>query len=92
MTLSANGEKALHLMKQGFQVIPVVRNEDGSNNYNYPWKTTIVNSEKLVLNTWHNGDTRQVAILHPTIGVIDVDVKNGKDGFAELRASRHPLV
>lgn len=85
MTLSANGEKALHLMKQGFQVIPVVRNEDGSNNYNYPWKTTIVNSEKLVLNTWHNGDTRQVAILHPTIGVIDVDVKNGKDGFAELR-------
>jgi len=79
-----NKAKALHLVRQGFQVIPVTVKPDGSNDYNFKWSEYIINSELTVDTYWHNENDRLVAFIHPTIGVIDIDVKNGKNGFEFL--------
>lgn len=86
-----NKAKALHLVNQGFQVIPVAVNDDGSHNYSFQWKTTIINTPSLVDTYWYGDVDRKVAFIHPTIGVIDVDVKNGKNGFDALKEAGFEL-
>jgi len=80
-----NKTKALHLVNQGFQVIPVGLNADGSNDYKFKWQDIRITTEALVDTYWHNDVDRRVAFIHPTIGVLDIDVKNGKNGFDFLK-------
>ena len=86
-----NKDKALHLVDQGFQVIPVGVNEDGSHNYNFKWSDIRITTPELVNTYWYGTVDRRVAVLHPTIGVIDVDIKNGKNGFEVLKNAGYEL-
>jgi hypothetical protein len=86
-----NKDKAKHLLKQGFHIVPVPVNADGSNNYSLNKKELNIATDAQVDSYWHVDPTRRVAVTHPTIGFIDVDVKNGKNGFEVLRNAGYEL-
>ena len=83
-----NKAKAKGLVDLGFQVLPVSKDPHGKNLFNFKWSEIIINkaNEHLVDTYWYGELDRGVAALHEEYGVIDIDVKNGKDGYQTLEA------
>jgi len=81
-----NKTKAHALVELGFQVIPVSKDPHGKNMFNFKWSEIIIRDHTLVDSYWYGTLDRDVAVLHDEYGAIDVDVKNGKDGFATIAA------
>ncbi len=81
-----NKAKAQGLVDLGFQVLPVSKDSHGNNTFNFKWSEIIINkaNEHLVDTYWYGETDRGVAALHDEYGVIDIDVKNGKDGYQTL--------
>ena len=87
-------EKAKALYDLGFQVVPV-NVVDGKKKITFSWSSIVIkkdnNNEHLIKNYFADWQAKYVAVVHPTIGAVDVDVKDGKDGFAVLKEFGYPL-
>ena len=80
--------KAIIDLDASFQVIPVNKDPHGKNLFNFKWSEIIINkeNEQLLDSYWYGESDRQVAVLSDEYGVIDLDRKNGKDGWSTMEA------
>lgn len=86
-----NKAKAQALVELGFQVLPVNVNADGTRNYKFPWKSTIINkaSADLIDTYWYGSHDPLVAVVtgSGSVDVLDIDEKHGKSGFTTLNSA-----
>lgn len=81
-------EQALALAARGFWIFPLRQGE--KNPAVKSWPSAATRSEKRIQSWWKNGPERNIGIATEKFGddkalvVVDVDVKGGKDGNAEL--------
>jgi hypothetical protein len=85
-------DKAQALAELGFQVVPWTQTSNGK-TYNAKWAEVRITKETpQLIETYFKFTVRDgVAVVHPNVGIIDVDVKNGKDGYASLAALGYEL-
>lgn len=91
-------EQALALAARGFWIFPCI--ENGKTPAIDEWPERATRDEKRIKAWWTNGPERNIGIATEKFGddqalvVVDVDVKNGKDGNAsifELELTGHEL-
>jgi hypothetical protein len=80
-------DKAQALADLGFQVVPWTQTSNGK-TYNAKWAEVRITKETpQLIETYFKYSVRDgVAVVHPNVGIIDIDVKNGKNGYASLEA------
>jgi hypothetical protein len=85
-------DKAVALTEVGFQVVPWTKTSNGK-SYNVKWaEVRITKDTPQLIDTYFKYTNRDgVAVVHPNVGIIDIDVKNGKDGYASLAALGYEL-
>lgn len=83
-----NREKAHALVKLGCTLVPfqVLPNGEKRPVGGLKWSEVFINTPELVNTYWWEGRDPQplVAWYHPTVGAIDMDVKEGKNGWVSL--------
>jgi hypothetical protein len=80
-------DKAQALAELGFQVVPWTQTANGK-SYNAKWaEVRITKDTPQLIETYFKYSVRDgVAVVHPNVGIIDIDVKNGKNGYESLQA------
>jgi hypothetical protein len=89
LSLPSNRDVAVDLAREGFKVFPITRKRDGSWTPIKDWQTAATEDLAAVEALWrkHPGARVGFPCGRPNeVSVLDVDVKDGKDGIASLRA------